>query len=672
MAYPYQPLNLPFESRILTIPPPDDVEGPLIGSLTTLPLTQPEPYDALSYSWSRSKNITKTTHLDQVMTIGVSDPNPDSPGGAILSVREILNHEYYGQFWFEMGGVLPPGTIAIDGVTININGELVRALMMLRSRLCQGEEPLRLWVDALCINQSDIAERNEHVRMMGQIYQKAAHVRVWLGFNDRYLSPFVQTMHDIVEIANEGIPIPEDGPYPSSSEIESLFEKHPKSKTLDWDSVAEFFNRAWFHRTWVVQEAAFARELTLYADSYSFTWKWFLDVILFLRRNRLDTPVADHKGLKATCIIDTLRTVIVAQGKPYSHWGLLTLLEELRGLDSTLAADKIYGVLSLTDPRDNINLVVDYSKSPEKIFTDYAASLLNTNSLDILSHCVLPSKSSSLSLPSWVPDWTRPGFTEPFRVRDLLSKASGGSKPSFHITNNVLRIKGRLLDRITEIDTVKIIPSPAATYDKGYGSSNDPKTTTLQERNEARETVYWDNIKSHVLNMEKIALSDGGCIHALARATMCNRTRTNEKPHWTCVDGLGVLLSVWKGEMSSSQAVAGKARYMIQVMGEPEERYKEFCDEVEVGLDQLSGSFSKWTHNRRFFKAESGRLGWGVDGILEGDVVVVLYGGDYLFVLREVEAGRHVIVGDAWLDGFGDGEGMEERFEGCEKEFVIV
>jgi hypothetical protein len=38
-----------------------------------------------------------------------------------------------------------------------------------------------LWIDAICINQKDTAERNEQVKQMGKIYKFAERVIVWLG-----------------------------------------------------------------------------------------------------------------------------------------------------------------------------------------------------------------------------------------------------------------------------------------------------------------------------------------------------------------------------------------------------------------------------------------------------------------------------------------------------------
>lgn len=38
-----------------------------------------------------------------------------------------------------------------------------------------------LWVDAICINQNDVPERNKQVLLMRQVYEKAASTIVWLG-----------------------------------------------------------------------------------------------------------------------------------------------------------------------------------------------------------------------------------------------------------------------------------------------------------------------------------------------------------------------------------------------------------------------------------------------------------------------------------------------------------
>jgi glycyl-tRNA synthetase beta subunit len=56
------------------------------------------------------------------------------------------------------------------------------ALEALQS-LRQTSAPIRLWVDAVCINQNDIQERNHQVGLMGDIYRNAAHVIICCGQN---------------------------------------------------------------------------------------------------------------------------------------------------------------------------------------------------------------------------------------------------------------------------------------------------------------------------------------------------------------------------------------------------------------------------------------------------------------------------------------------------------
>ncbi len=43
------------------------------------------------------------------------------------------------------------------------------------------DEPRIIWIDAICINQHDINERNHQVSQMGKIFMNASRVVVWLG-----------------------------------------------------------------------------------------------------------------------------------------------------------------------------------------------------------------------------------------------------------------------------------------------------------------------------------------------------------------------------------------------------------------------------------------------------------------------------------------------------------
>jgi hypothetical protein len=84
---------------------------------------------------------------------------------------------------------LPPEFIQIiscNGVDIKITQNLFDALSSFRALGVTGN----LWVDALCINQSNIDERSSQVLLMGDVYSQAETVLVWLGHRQAGIEEF--------------------------------------------------------------------------------------------------------------------------------------------------------------------------------------------------------------------------------------------------------------------------------------------------------------------------------------------------------------------------------------------------------------------------------------------------------------------------------------------------
>lgn len=73
----------------------------------------------------------------------------------------------------------PTGTqpILCDDATVLVTPNCEHAILYLRRKFT----PRRLWIDAICINQASIQEKNQQVPMMGDIYSYAACSIMWLG-----------------------------------------------------------------------------------------------------------------------------------------------------------------------------------------------------------------------------------------------------------------------------------------------------------------------------------------------------------------------------------------------------------------------------------------------------------------------------------------------------------
>jgi hypothetical protein len=83
----------------------------------------------------------------------------------------------YEALSYVWGGSDKPKSISIGDYQLAVTPNLYTALLHLRDQWIERI----LWVDAICINQSDKEEQGLQVRSMAEIYCKASRVIVWLG-----------------------------------------------------------------------------------------------------------------------------------------------------------------------------------------------------------------------------------------------------------------------------------------------------------------------------------------------------------------------------------------------------------------------------------------------------------------------------------------------------------
>ena len=70
--------------------------------------------------------------------------------------------------------------ITIDGLNLVVRSNLKKALLALqKTSFVQTDH--RVWTDAICINQKNVAELDSSIKRMKHIYSQAASVVVWLG-----------------------------------------------------------------------------------------------------------------------------------------------------------------------------------------------------------------------------------------------------------------------------------------------------------------------------------------------------------------------------------------------------------------------------------------------------------------------------------------------------------
>ncbi|KAK3290852.1 uncharacterized protein B0H64DRAFT_446673 [Chaetomium fimeti] len=149
--YTFTPLpsTSPTAMRLLTIHP-DTPIAPIRGTISTTTLSSSPTYDALSYTRPTTTTSTPTPHNHHNNTLLLlTTPNPPTAPQASTTTWATLP--------------LPPPCAA--------------ALRRLR----HPTKPRRVWVDAVCVNRADAAEKSRQVAALDEIYCAARRVVVDVG-----------------------------------------------------------------------------------------------------------------------------------------------------------------------------------------------------------------------------------------------------------------------------------------------------------------------------------------------------------------------------------------------------------------------------------------------------------------------------------------------------------
>jgi hypothetical protein len=109
------------------------------------------------------------------------------------------------------------------------------------------------WIDAICINQEDVLERNKQVTMITRIYKRSRGVHIWLGGEGEDSDMAMDLVEKIVSFKRVG-PGEKEIVYPDCS-----MEK----KVRHWKGLTQLFQRPWWERVWVRQEVAVPKSATV-------------------------------------------------------------------------------------------------------------------------------------------------------------------------------------------------------------------------------------------------------------------------------------------------------------------------------------------------------------------------------------------------------------------------
>ncbi len=141
-----------------------------------------------------------------------------------------------------------------------------------------------MWIDALCINQDDLAERSAEVLGMDLIYSNAVEVFVWLGPKSENSGLSIETLNRIGKDVHYSAKRRDFRYRTERSWAERLVDDTDalKSNSPGWIAIRDLLHRDWFIRLWVFQETGLATNATIFVGEDHIDWQRFSTALYWI------------------------------------------------------------------------------------------------------------------------------------------------------------------------------------------------------------------------------------------------------------------------------------------------------------------------------------------------------------------------------------------------------
>ncbi|CZR67879.1 uncharacterized protein PAC_17778 [Phialocephala subalpina] len=530
------------------------------------------------------------------------------------------------------------GSIKLDVGGNRVRWPVTPTLEMALRRLRSTDEHTRLliWVDAICINQSDEQEKGEQVQEMRLVYQNAAEVSVWLGPEDDDCLLAWTLMNDIEDCHGDLAAIREF--------IHPIREK-------EFEALKAVFRREYFWRIWVVQEVACARNAVVYCGSMSMPWSSLLNVGNTLENirttlqmdNFLDRVTTQSMLMNGSPnILKTTNSSIM----PFSETEAPPLLDLLRthmSKGSTVPHDKVYGLVGISSDRVSFGKI-DYERSPRATFIHTAHHIISTTH-KLNAICIKQNGDNYFNLPSWVPDWERRSLYPRRRVKLLhirqppfTASQTKLARVSFTNDKEVMIADGFIIDTIIAAGQTFFVEGPKINIIPALKAFHN-----------------WFTLFVNHIGIEGLDIFPRTLCGGAWDLQYSNFGPDSPQQLTVFFDLLQKLLP-------------GLLLHGVPLPAPAVNQDHEIAPEVlEARQRAIVASASTRMHAKRLVISRTRLAGLAPQAAEEGDHIVVLLGCDFPVVMRNMGS-YWTLIGEVYVDGIMYGEAMDGLHSGKYKE----
>lgn len=579
--------------------------------------------------------------------------------------------------------------VRLNGRRFRITQNLYEALQQLR----QNGIKSWLWIDAICIRQSNHVEKAWQIMQMPETFGRAKVVYMWLGaasVETNLTMDFISRVGPKARACDAGAfsldlkkeelitsYIKRQSSFPEADGADSklgrffydlLSEAALQTQSPLTTGIRDILQRDYWHRIWIIQEVVLAKDPIVVIGEKCVPLDVFDAALTAIRRCKRWNFNLMHPAWNNFCpgFSDHLYRIIsldIRRLRHYLDWFPVRLVDVLfentteRGRPRYIATDPrdiLFGLLGVLDKEQIRGIRVDYNKSVVDVFTDLTRALIVSGeeggSPFHLGFCD-PGEPAGY-LPTWVPDWREIGMhgvrTSPIYRRRAFNTSLRFSQ---QISASSAEGDGKVLHRFgCRVDTITAVMHPPEWVQ-----------ATPSGEYQVKDTDSW---------FQSIVTFTG----------LDSESGPGEDYIWRTImrDGIeGVPVGIWYGpnieearaicrKMMRAQHVDAKSLTDEQVKSIYRSRLLSGLDpncqtlndqQVALFASLWRKALGSWNRNRTLFKTSKGMLGLGHIGIQAGELVTLIWGTGSPVTLRPRLDGGFYFRGDAYVDGImGEGE----------------
>ncbi|KIW31916.1 uncharacterized protein PV07_03503 [Cladophialophora immunda] len=255
----------------------------------------------------------------------------------------------------------PLRAVHLDGMRLFVRNNIVDLLKCLRD----PQKSRMLWIDAICIDQSDVQERNGQVENMGLIYERAETVVSWLDLQDGH----------VLRKTSELLSAPNLWKYTD-------FRKGREDCHELWEALEQVMTHDYWTRTWIIQEIITAQRVILQSRSSAILLSVLEDFAywVMILKNSSKAIHADWEGIAAANCILLCEHRMAASTQSSSRQPLAHLLMRYANFDCTDPRDKVFSLLNMSIELD-ISIMVNYAFTCAELFVEVLRCLSRSGEL---------------------------------------------------------------------------------------------------------------------------------------------------------------------------------------------------------------------------------------------------------------------------------------------------